>query len=165
MGDLGVSKNRAPSSSTSRSSASTSLATRVADKAPNALRTTLNTTLRTVGEVDSVLDKIPLIPYKAPAAPSTTERVAAGGMAVLYTIGAGVSVLPLVGPGFASAVIAAGGALAKWKSPNPEVQNQANLALQTSAYAFGAGLVGLGFIPYARAAIKSAMTAINSGAT
>lgn len=119
------------------------------------------TTLATLREADSFLDKIPVIGYETPLAPSKQQRVASGLMGVLYTGAAGCSIIPFVGPWAASALIAVGGGVAKAKSSDPLIQNEANLALQTSVYAAAGGFVPV--VPvstgiYGRAAIKSFAT-------
>lgn len=116
--------------------------------------------------VDQLFDKVPVIGFVTPEKPTASERVTSGVMAVVYSAGAGVSIIPFVGPWTASALIAGGGAAARFMSPNPEVQNQGNLALQTSAYAAIGGCLPIPFagsVPYARAAIKSALIAMNKG--
>ena len=158
MGDLGVS-NR-PRFKSQTKEPSTALA-RLTDSAPGIARKVAGAAVA----VDSVLDRVPLIPYEAPKAPTRGERIAAGAMAVVYTAGGGLSIIPLVGPWTASAIIAAGGAAARALSPNPEVQNQGNLALQTTGYSAAVtlldfGLLGFGSVPYFRAAAKSALVAV-----
>ena len=155
MGDLGV---RSSSRSSSNQQPSTALA-RLTDHAPGILQQAAGA----IAAVDQKLDKLPIVPFITPAKPTSSERVAAGVMSVVYTAGAGVSFIPFVGAWGASALIAGGGFVARKFSPNPEVQNQGNLALQTSAYAAAAGFFGWGSVPYARAAIKSALIAFNKG--
>ncbi len=160
MGDLGVS-NKTRYTGPKGDQGSTALA-RLKDGAPGIVQQVASAAVK----VDDVLDRVPFIPYEAPKAPSQAERIAAGTMTVVYAAGGGISLIPFVGPWVASAAIAAGGAAARFLSNNPEVQNQGNLALQTTGYSVVADLASfglLGSVPYFRAAVKSAAVAMNRG--
>ncbi len=152
MGDLGVNRSRYSSKDQS-----TTALTRVIDKAPSVIQQTAGFLMA----ADQKLDKLPIVPFETPKKPSSSERIASGFMTLVYGTASGVATLiPFVGAWGASAIVAVGGFAAR-QSPNPEVQNQGNLALQTSTYGAITGCFGFGGVPYARAAVKSALIALN----